>query len=91
MKHLLILTLVLVVGSYLGGCSSSGALALDSERQIVQGQNTNVTPVDTKEERQLRLDMMSDLQARQMQDDWDYIWLVEKSARTSPWHAGTDR
>ncbi len=93
MRYLLMLALVLVAGAYLAGCSahSSGALALDGERKIVQGQNTDATLVDTKEERALRLSMMEDIQSRQAQDDWDYLWLVDKSSTLSQWHASTKR
>ena len=42
--------------------------------------------VTSEEEHNQQIKGITDLQARQMVDDWDYIWLYERNSRMTYWH-----
>ena len=44
------------------------------------------TSAESFDEHARRLWLTTDLQARNMVEDWDYIWLNDHSSRLSDWH-----
>jgi hypothetical protein len=44
------------------------------------------TLVETPQERTERYKLITDLQCKMAVEDWDYIWLYERNARTTQWH-----
>ena len=85
MKQLLIL-LTLLAG-FVIGCNpvSMGEIATDTSRKHLDGQNGDVGLVDSKEQRWVRNSLINDINIRQMQDDWDYIWLYERNSQLTEW------
>ena len=45
--------------------------------------------VDTYPERKLRYKQINDLQTRMLVDDWDYVWLYNRSSNMTFWHPRT--
>ena len=42
--------------------------------------------VDTSAEREHRIRTNMSLEARQLNDDWDMFWMVDKPSRMTYWH-----
>jgi len=42
--------------------------------------------VDTYAERKLRYKHTNDFQTRMIVDDWDYVWLYDRSSNMTYWH-----
>jgi len=42
--------------------------------------------VDTQADRHRRFRQMSNLHARMIVDEWDYIWLCDHSSNMTQWH-----
>ena len=94
-KSIMIVVVVLacLVAGFAGGCNpvSVGALTLDTLREALQGHNAGEGVIDTKLEREMRASLIHDIQARQAQDDLDYIWLLDRNSYMSQWHAAVGR
>ena len=45
------------------------------------------TMTETKADRHRRLRLITNLQARMLVEDWDYLWLMEHNTETTPWHS----
>ena len=43
------------------------------------------TPVDTAQERNARVNQISDMQMKMLVDDWDAFWLYDQNVRLSRW------
>ena len=48
------------------------------------------TIAETSEQRNRRLTHITNRQMRMLIEDWDYVWLYDRSTKLSPWHAGFD-
>ena len=44
------------------------------------------TPAESASERSLRISQIHTQQWRMIVDDWDYLWLEDRSTRLTPWH-----
>ncbi len=44
---------------------------------------------ETTGERFQRYGNIVDIQSRQMTEDWDYFWLMDRPSNLSPWHVRT--
>lgn len=75
MKKLLIMA-VLLTGAFAIGCKEEAALSVSGGRGVAY----------TQEERIRRIEMIADIQERMIQDDWDMIWLMDRSSALSEWH-----
>lgn len=83
------LAVVMLFSAWLAGCNpvSVAEVGRDATREVVQGHNSNNGLVDGKAEREHRLGLINDIQARQLQDDWDYFWLYDRSSNLTRWQA----
>ena len=99
-KNVLFVGLLAVVfSSFLCGCASNGpcpaaaagALAVDTSRQVVDGQNYYDGLVDNKTERASRINLLRDEEDRMFQDDLDYFLLLNHNSRLTEWHPGVLR
>jgi len=72
MKRLLVLTVLLAIalGMFMTGCSSKQPLTVAETASEVKRRDARIT----------------NLQLRMLLEDWDYIWLYDRSAQTSRWH-----
>ena len=43
--------------------------------------------LDTAAQRTRRVNQTTDLQMRMLMDDWDYIWLYDRTSALSQWHS----
>lgn len=41
---------------------------------------------DSRAERSRRIQQITELQMKMLVDDWDYLWLYERSTRNTQWH-----
>ena len=41
---------------------------------------------ESRAERSRRIDQITELQMKMLVDDWDYIWLYERSTSNTQWH-----
>ena len=92
MKNVFLLLSVLVIFLTLG-CSATSPLVVghDYLQQTTEGQNADNGLLDPKEQRLSRLQMIQDIQTRQMVDDWDTIWLTDHVSYLSQWHGYVGR
>ena len=44
------------------------------------------TVTETQAQRNTRLKSITDLQMRMLVEDWDYLWLYERSSGMTQWH-----
>jgi outer membrane lipoprotein-sorting protein len=44
------------------------------------------TPTETAAQRNRRIAGITDINARMMVEDWDHIWLYERSSSLTEWH-----
>lgn len=75
MKKIL-LTLTLLAAGFLGGCCC----------RFPAVTSPCPTVTETASERHRRYERINDIQARQLIEDWDYLWLYEKPSYLSPWY-----
>ncbi len=75
MKRLICL-MILIVAAMTIGC--------ESERRLSPSGGRGLT--DTQHERHRRAFHIVDLQNRMLQDDWDMVWLFDRSTRLTEWH-----
>ena len=89
----MILSAFMFLAAALVGCSpvSLVEVPVDATREVVHGQNADHGLLNNKQERHARMSLINDIQARQLQDDWDYIWLYDRSSHLSRWHARAGR
>ncbi len=54
---------------------------------VLAGCSNNSGMVDSSEERNRRLSAVSDINERQVVDDWDEFWLYDQNIKLSEWQA----
>ena len=79
MKTLVFALVVCIVGSVLSGCTSCNTFGDNSA--LVS------SPVDNCPERTHRHSNIADLQTRMLVEDWDKLWLLDRSTKLTYWHA----
>ncbi len=89
----LILSALMFVAAAIVGCSpvSLVEVPVDATREVVHGQNADHGLGHNKQDRKARISLINDIQARQLQDDWDYIWLYDRSSHLSYWQTRAGR
>jgi hypothetical protein len=93
MAHKAMLTVLAVAGitalSLLGGCSSDKPAADDGEI-TAESVRADMSPelistAETPEQRENKIARSIDTTTRQIWDDWDWIWLLDKPMRMAPY------
>ena len=100
MKNVLLVGFVLaaVLPVFLGGCGNptspigaAGGLGLDAGRQLAYGQNWQNGLVDDRSQRWARFNLSRDINDRELQDDFDMIFLLDRNSYLTQWHPSTGR
>jgi hypothetical protein len=97
MKKLLILALLVLPAAFLVGCEDEDAMSAGSQELQDPARTGSLDAsltrgvLDDTGERQDRLHYINTLQGRMLVDDWDALWLYDRSTRLTPFVAHVGR
>lgn len=91
MKNLVLLALLAVT---VVGCGQSDWVTMSdkpSRDWAIMGQTAGSGMVDSRVERDTRLDLVNCIDTAQVLDDWDYFWLYDRNSKLTQWNADLGR